>query len=248
MDREGLEPEAFEQACRAGPAKALYCMPTLHNPTGVVMPEARRKEIAAIAAEYGVPIVEDDSYGFLLPDETPLSAYADEAYYLAGTSKSLAPGLRIGFLLPPPSMVDRLKAAISSTTFSVPTLMGDVVAEWIFDGTAERVMSWKRSEVAERQQLAQSLLGRYDDVSHSMSQQVWLTLPDPWCTSEFVDQAAMRGVLVSPAEGFIAGRASPPHAVRVCLGPIADRRRLEQGLQVLAEILEQPPEPCQVVV
>jgi len=248
MDREGLEPEAFEQACRNEPARALYSMPTLHNPTGVVMPQTRRKEIAAIAAKYGVPIVEDDSYGFLLPNETPLSAYADDAYYLAGTSKSLAPGLRIGFLLPPSSMVDRLKAAISSTTFSVPTLMGDVVAEWIFDGTADRVMSWKRSEVAERQQLAQSLLGQYDDVSHPMSQQVWLTLPEPWCTSEFVDQAAMRGVLVSPAEDFIAGRAPPPHAVRVCLGPVANRERLQEGLQVLAEILGQPPEPCQVVV
>lgn len=248
MDREGIEPEAFEQACRVGPAKALYCMPTLHNPTGVVMPAARRKEIAAIAAEHGVPIVEDDSYGFLLPDETPLSAYANDVYYLAGTSKSLAPGLRIGFLLPPSSMVDRLKAAISSTTFSVPTLMGDVVAEWIFDGTADRVMSWKRSEVAERQQLARSLLGQYDDVSDPMSQQMWLTLPEPWCTSEFVNQAAMRGVLVSPAEDFIAGRAPPPHAVRVCLGPVADRGRLEEGLRVLAEILSQPPEPCQVVV
>jgi len=109
-------------------------------------------------------------------------------------------------------------------------------------------MSWKRSEVAERQQLAHSLLGQYDDVSHPMSQQVWLTLPEPWGTSEFVDQAAMRGVLVSPAEDFIAGRAPPPHAVRVCLGPIADRGRLEEGLQILAEILGQPPEPCQVVV
>ena len=247
MDRDGIEPEAFEQACRQEPPKALYGMPTLQIPTGVVMPETRRKEIAAIAAEYGVPIVEDDSYGFLLPDETPLSAYADDAYYLAGTSKSLAPGLRIGFLLPPSAMVDRLKAAISSTTFSVPTLMGDVVAEWIFDGTADRVMSWKRNEIAERQQLAQSFLGQYDDVSHPMSQQVWLTLPDPWCTSEFVDQAAMRGVMVSPAEDFIAGRA-PPHAVRVCLGPIADRGSLEKGLQTLAEILDQPPEPCRVVV
>lgn len=247
MDREGLDPEALEQACREQPAEALYCMPTLHNPTGVVMPASRRKRIAAIATEYGVPVVEDDSYGFLLPEETPLSAFAEEAYYMAGTSKSLAPGLRIGFLLPPSSMVDRLKAAISSTTFSVPTLMGDVVAEWIFDGTADRIMSWKRSEVAERQQLAQSLLGQYDEVSHAMSQQAWLTLPEPWCTSEFVDQAAMRGVLVSPAEDFIAGRAPPPHAVRACLGPVADRGRLEEGLQVLAEILGQPPEPCQVV-
>lgn len=248
MDRDGLEPEAFEAACREGDAKALYCMPTLHNPTGVLMPDARKREIAAIAARYGLPVVEDDSYGFLLPSETPLSAYADGAYYLCGTSKSLAPGLRIGFLLAPSTMTDRLKAAISSTTYSVPTLMADVVTEWIFDGTADRVMSWKRTEVATRQQLAQDLLGTYADVNHPMSQQLWLTLPEPWSTSEFVDQAAMRGVLVSPAEDFVAGRVAPPHAVRVCLGPVADRGRLQGALQTLADILAEPPEPCPIVM
>lgn len=248
MDREGLDPEAFAATCQADRPQALYCMPTLHNPTGVMMPAGRRQEIATIAAEYGVPVVEDDSYGFLLPEEVPLSAYSDDAYYLAGTSKSLAAGLRIGYLMPPPAMVDRLKAAISSTTFNVPALMGDAVAEWILDGTADRVMEWKRAEVAERQQLAQSLLGAHADGNHPMSQQIWLSLPDPWCTSEFVDQAAMRGVVVSPAEDFVAGRAAPPHAVRVCLGPVADRGRLAHGLQTLADILGEPPEPCQVVV
>ena len=128
----------------------------------------------------------------------------------------------------------------------MPFLGGRALAErtgrWI--STAGSVGCSRRARAA----LAQSFLGQYDDVSHPMSQQVWLTLPDPWCTSEFVGQAAMRNVLVSPADDFIAGRAAPPHAVRVCLGPIADRGRLEEGLRTLAEILDQPPEPCQVVV
>ncbi len=248
MDREGLDPDAFADACSDPSVKALYCMPSLHNPTGVLMPQDRRQTVAATAAKHGVPIVEDDSYGFLVPDQAPLSASSSDAYYLVGTSKSLAPGLRIGFLLPPPGMVERLRPAISSTTFSVPTLMGDVVAEWIFDGTAERVMSWKREEVAARQALAQDILAPHATVSHPMSQQVWLSLPEPWSTAEFVAQAAMRGVLVSPAEDFVAGRGTAPHAVRVCLGPVPDRSRLQEGLTALAEMLGEPPEPCCVVV
>ena len=248
MDEDGLRPDALEAACREGNPKALYTMPTLHNPVGTVMPEDRRAEIAAAAARYDLPVVEDDSYGFLLPKIKPLAAHSPKIYYLAGTSKSLAASLRIGFLLCPPDMVDRISAAISSTTFNASPPMAEVVAEWIFDGTADRVMEWKRREVAVRQQIAQSILGRFDYTGHAMAQHGWLRLPDPWCTDDFVSQARMRGVLVSPAEHFVAGRMAPPYAVRITLGSVPDRTTLERGLTTLAEILDGPPEPCTSVV
>src|SRR6266851_1552084 len=71
MDADGLLPDAFDSACRGGAIKALYTMPTLHNPTTAIMPEARRREIAEIARRYGVAIVEDDVYGFLLDTPPP---------------------------------------------------------------------------------------------------------------------------------------------------------------------------------
>ena len=75
MDEEGIRADALEAACATTDAKALYCMPTLQNPTAVVMSERRRQEIAAIAESYGLAVVEDDSYGFLLPEVKPLGAY-----------------------------------------------------------------------------------------------------------------------------------------------------------------------------
>ena len=248
MDGDGLRPDAFEDACRLGSAKALYTMPTLHNPVGCVMPEGRRQEIAAIADRYGVPIVEDDSYGFLVPDVKPIAAFSPNVYYLVGTSKSLAASLRIGFVLSPSDMVDRLTAAVSSTTFLASPPMAEVVAQWIFDGTANRIMEWKRREVAARQEIVRSILGRFDYRSHPMAQHVWLELPDPWCCDDFVSNAKMRGVLVSPAEIFVAGRATPPYAVRITLGSVPDRETLTRGLTALAEILDAPPKPCKAVI
>ena len=64
-------PDAFEAACRNGAIKALYTMPTLHNPTTAIMPEDRRRAIAEIAGCHGVAIVEDDVYGFLLDTPPP---------------------------------------------------------------------------------------------------------------------------------------------------------------------------------
>lgn len=251
MDEEGIRPDALEAACATTEAKALYCMPTLQNPTATVMSEKRRQEIVAIAESYRLPVVEDDSYGFLLPGTKALGAYASNPelfYYLTGTSKSLAPGLRVGFLHSPIAMVDRLAAAISATTFIAPPPTAEVVASWIADGTADRVMEWKRIEVHKRQAHAKKALSSFDYRAHPASPHGWLILPEPWCVSDFVNQARMRGILVSPADEFVAGRATSVHAVRLCLGPVRERKRLDHALTTLAEILDEPPEPCRALV
>jgi DNA-binding transcriptional MocR family regulator len=75
----------------------------------------------------------------------------------------------------------------------------------------------------------------------------WLPLPEPWRTETFVAQARARGVMVTPAEEFMVGRDSAPHAVRVCLGATLSRDRLEEGLRRLAVLLAQGPEPALAV-
>jgi DNA-binding transcriptional MocR family regulator len=141
MDDEGIRPEALEAALATTDAKALYCMPTLQNPTGAVMSDARRRDVVAIAEQYDVAVVEDDSYGFLLPRQKTLASFGsrgEKFYYLTGTAKSLAPGLRVGFILAPRQMVDRLAASISATTIMAPAPMAELVSHWVADGTADR--------------------------------------------------------------------------------------------------------------
>jgi DNA-binding transcriptional MocR family regulator len=251
MDEEGIRPEALEAACATTAAKALYCMPTLQNPTSAVMSDERRKVIAAIAEAYGIAVIEDDSYGFLLPRQRPLRSFArnpSKFFLVSGTSKSLAPGLRVGFLVSPPAMVDRLAASLSATTIMAPSPTAEVVSRWIEDGTAERVMEWKRGEIRARQKLALSALGGFEYRSHPASPHVWLTIPEPWCVRDFVAQARMRRIALSPAEDFIAARSTSAHAVRICLGGVADRARLERALSTVAEILENAPEAYQALV
>lgn len=251
MDDEGIRPDALEAAGATTNAKVLYCMPSLQNPTAAVMSEKRRREIVAIAESYEMTVVEDDSYGFLVPGSRPLVSFAMDPsrfYYLTGTSKSLAPGLRVGFLRAPSPMMDRLAAAISSTILMATQSMADVVVRWVDDGTAERVMQWKRAEIGERQKMAKQILGRFDYRAHSSSPHGWLTIPEPWCVRDFVEQARMRGVVLSPAEDFIAARSTSAHAVRICLGPVEDRRRLQRALVTVSDILDTPPAPCQARV
>jgi DNA-binding transcriptional MocR family regulator len=245
MDGQGLRPDAFEKACADSGAKILYCLPTVQNPTATVMPEARRREIAAIARAHDVAIVEDDIYGFLLPEQPPpIAAFAPErSYYIASLSKCLGGGLRIGYLLAPERAVDRLATTLRTTIWMASPLMAEVAARWLQDGTAERLIEQTRRETAARQELAQELLADLDFSTHPHAFHLWLHMPDPWCANDFVALAARRGVAVTPPAAFVPGRGPSPHAVRVCLGGPPSRAQLAEGLKVLCDLLSAPPSP-----
>ena len=250
MDADGLLPDAFERACRDGDARILYTIPTLQNPTCSVMPEDRRREIAKIAQRHGVAVVEDEVYGHLLPEHpTPLAALAPEhGFLLSSTSKLVAPGVRIGFLAAPKSYVDRLGAAIWATASMAPHPMAALVADWIERGDIARFVAWRREESALRWQLAQDGFHGRDLAGHPCGFHVWLLLPEPWRAADFVMQAKRRGVSVTASEVFAAGRAEPVSAIRVSLTPVADIRKIEQALRILDDLLDEPVDPCALVV
>jgi DNA-binding transcriptional MocR family regulator len=242
MDSHGLRPEAFAAACRAGAPRALYTIPTIQNPTTAVMPESRRRELARIAREHGVLIVEDDVHGPLLENGPPPIARLapDVTCYLGGTAKALVPGLRISYLLAPPALIARLGAGIRATTWMATPLMAAVAAEWIKDGTAKQLVKRRRDEARARQKLAAALFGARECEANPAGNHVWLHLPEPWRSETLAEAARQRGVLVTPAQAFVVGRATAPHAVRVCLAAARNRAELREGLTRLVQVLDGP--------
>ncbi len=239
VDDEGLRPEAFEAACKGGTARFLYTIPTIQNPTASILPEARRRRIAGIAEAHDVTILEDDIYG-LLPAERPLpiARHAPErTVYVTSLSKTLAPGLRIGFLTAPERLIDRMIPALGATTWMAAPLLAELAASLIEDGTAGAILKSKRKEAEARQVLAAKILRPSGAGAHPQSFHLWLPLPDPWRGEDFAAKARQRGVAVNPGEVFVAGTGKPPAAVRVCLGAARTRDRLEKGLWILRDIL-----------
>lgn len=249
-DEQGIVPEAFERACRSGSVRVLYTIPTIHNPLGTVMPEERRREIARIAEEHDIAIVEDDVHSFILErPPLPLSAFAPErSYYILTTSKSIAGGMRIGYLYAPRRMVDRLATSLRATVWMAAPLMAEIVSEWIRDGTAERLVMQKRKEAAERQEIARRIFQGLRFRAHPLSFHVWLELPEPWRSDEFLAQARRRGVMVTPPEAFVPAREEAPHAVRVCLGAARTRQQLEKGLKIIRELCRSTPKPTLSII
>jgi DNA-binding transcriptional MocR family regulator len=244
-DEHGIRPEAFDEACRRDTARLLYTIPTIQNPLGTVMPEERRREIASIATARGVAIVEDDVHSFMLPEPPrPLSSFAPEnSYFIMSTSKSIAGGLRVGYLVAPERMIEPLAATLRTTVWMAPPLTAEIAAEWIRDGTADRLVAQKRAEAAARQSIAARALEGFGFDAHPLSFHLWLRLPEPWRGNEFTAQLRRRGVAVTPSEAFVPGRGEAPHAVRVCLGAPRSKARLEQGLAAVRDALLGTPDP-----
>lgn len=238
IDGHGLRPDALAKACSEGGAKAVYLIPTLHNPTTAVMPEARRREIADVARAHGLRIIEDDVHGLLATDRpAPLATLAPElSYYLTSTSKTLAPGLRIAYVAAPPADVPRLAASLRATTWAVAPLTAAVASHWIRDGTADRILEARRQEARERQALARARLAGFDFDTKPEAYYLWLRLPEPWRSDSFAAEARARQVLVTPAEAFGIGREQTPHAVRICMGAARSRETLARGLDTVAAL------------
>jgi DNA-binding transcriptional MocR family regulator len=247
MDAEGLRPDALEQACRTTRARALYCMPRLQNPTSAVMSDRRRRQIAAIAEQYRLTVIEDDVYGFLSPEKAPLAASIPErTVFVTSLSKSLFPGMRLGCVVAPPDVLERIVAVVWSTMIMASPIGADLLSGWIEDGTAARIAEWKRHEVAARQLMARRLLEGERLQTHPASPHVWLHLPARWSSESFASQVRGRGVILNVATQF-ATADQPARAVRVCLGPPRTRGGLEQALAIVRQTLASYPMSARAV-
>jgi DNA-binding transcriptional MocR family regulator len=238
-DAEGLRPDELLRAAQGRKIGCILCSPTLHNPTNAIMSLARRQEILRIAGDLGVHVIENDSYGHLSGDTTPTmtSLAAERCIYLCGLSKSIAPGLRIGFILSPAHIMEQLSEAIHATSWTSPTLMGEIASVLIEDRLAERFVAGHRVEALARARAAREILGCTELPPACPTYHLWLPLPEPWLAGEFCAELRRAGVIVAPADVFAVDRTPAPHAIRISLGGVRERERLVQALQVVADTL-----------
>ncbi len=249
-DAFGLMPEALDTACRQLSPKALYALPTLQNPTTVTMPIERRLEIVEICRRHGVIIIEDDIYGFLPPAAPlPLAALApDQTLYVTSLSKSVAPGMRIGYMRPPQAWAERLSGMMRASLWMAPPIMAEIAARLIRSGAARKLALAQRDEATRRQGIAKQILAGQEMAAPAYAVHLWLHLPEPWRREEFAAAARRRGVGVASADAFAVGRMTVPHAVRICVTAPRDAHEVERGLTVIAELLKTGPAPGSPIV
>lgn len=239
MDRAGVCPDALDSALRSGQARVAVLMPTLQNPTTINMPLARRRAIAEVLRQRNGLVIEDDVYGHL-PGNTlpPLAALVPEQVrYVTSLSKSVAPGLRLGFLYDPTAQPQDLIDQFHTTSWLVNPLMARIATEWIHNGTAERRVAWQKKELQRRQRLLAQILPEAAAVHPAESPHAWIKLPDGQDASAFCSRARSAGLVITPAAVFAAQRQLADQHVRLCLGAANSVGELKTALQTLSRLL-----------
>jgi DNA-binding transcriptional MocR family regulator len=237
VSTQGTNLDALEQLCDARPVRAIYAMPTLHNPLGSVMSEHDRTRLVQIARRHGQLIIEDASYAYLVHNPpTPLAMLApDITIYVSGLSKSIATGLRVGYLAAPAPLVPALERAIRATTWNTPALTVAIACRWLDDGTVDHLEAGKRNDARARQAIARDVLTGLPQVSHPASYFAWLPLPEDARADRIAASLARHRISVSTAEPF-ATTTHTPQALRLALGS-PDLNSLSTTLRTVAHVV-----------
>lgn len=240
-DREGMQPAAFEEACRQHRPQVVCLTPDAQNPTAAVMGFERRTEIVRIARAHDVMILQDDCLSSPVQRLPGLRALAPErCYHVGSLSKTVTPALRFGWAVAPVGLGDALRLTMQQGQFALSRMISDLCLDLLRSGAARDLADAVRTEQSRRLERMVNVLGAYDLSWQPGLPFAWLRLPLGWRPSIFTRVAEARGVLVRPADEFAVIHGRAPNGVRLSVPGQVPLASLDAGLATVARLLASP--------
>ncbi|MEU4214761.1 PLP-dependent aminotransferase family protein [Actinoplanes sp. NPDC026623] len=248
MDADGLIPAALEAAviAAAGRAKFLYTIPTYQNPAGVTLTDARRDEILDICERHGLLVVEDDPYGMLgFEGEAPRPLRArrrEGILYVSTFSKTFAPGLRVGWILAPHAVREKLVMASEANILCPSAFAQGAVTQYLSTMPwREQIKSYREIYRERRDALLEGLRDLMPAGTTWTRPKgglfVWATLPEGLDSKAMMPRAIAARVAYVPGTGFYADGTGAGHMRLNFSFPPPERIR--EGVRRLAGVMEQ---------
>jgi 2-aminoadipate transaminase len=248
LDQEGMRIDALAAALadlkrRDITPKYIYTIPTVQNPTGTIMPQARRAELLKLAAQYGVPIFEDDCYADLIWDgKRPPALYAMDrnrrgVIHIGSFSKSIAPALRVGYIVAPWDMLSRMLTL--KTDAGSGALEQMVLAEYCAPHFTSHVPQLRRGLRAKLDTLMEALDEQFGTAAEFRDPKggifLWVKLPDNVDTLKLYQAALAAGVAINPGPEWSTDKAYAGSRLRLCFAS-PSHEQIREGVAVLAEV------------
>jgi len=247
LDHEGMRMDALETALthlkhRGVTPKYIYTIPTVQNPTGTIMPEPRRAELLRLSQDYGVPVFEDDCYADLIWDgQRPPAIHAMSrnggVIHIGSFSKSIAPALRVGFIVAPWEMLSRMLAL--KTDAGSGALEQMVLAEYCAPHFTTHVPKLTRGLRAKLDTLMEALNEQFGTAAEFEAPKggifLWVKLPDHVDTLKLYQAALAAGVSINPGPEWSTNKAHAGCRLRLCFAS-PSHEQIREGIAVLAEV------------
>jgi DNA-binding transcriptional MocR family regulator len=228
MDAEGLTPEAFDQAARTGASRILYLVPTLQNPTTSTMSHQRREELVAVARNHNITIIEDDIFRLLDARVQPPTFYTlapERTYHITSLSKTLAPGLRIGFVVAPDGQDRMLRSHIRIMAARTVGITGEIARYWIESDLASGILTRTRNELASRRAVFLDVFKDQKLRCEPGAPFAWLQLPE-----------------VSPGSLFHLNRNTQSQHIRICFGNPQSTWQTRSAFETIRKLMNEHDE------
>jgi GntR family transcriptional regulator/MocR family aminotransferase len=242
VDNHGLDPASIPPEC-----DYIFTTPSHHCPTNVSMPLDRRRELVESAARDRFIIIEDDYDSQLLDKDSPLPALkslddSGRVIYVGSLSKTIAPGLRLGFIVADPDLLEELRGLRRLMLRHPPANNQRAIALFLSLGHHDTLIRRLTSALTERREaLAESLrrkLPEFEFSDKASGSSIWLKGPQHIDTADLADRAREHGVLVEPGHVFFGSRIKPHNYLRVGISSIA-LQKIEPGVAQLASVVDE---------
>ena len=242
---ERIDIPALELSLKEHRPKLIYLAPTYQNPTGTTLTIEERKAIAHLASQYEIPVIEDDPYGELRydgPASPPIKSFAaeDAVIYLGTFSKTLAPGLRLGWIVADPDLIAHLTIAKQGTDLHTSTLLQRATHYYLTHYNASGHVETIRQTYKIRRDLMVAELEQNFSAQVKWTQPtggmfIWLSLPDNYNTDTLLPRAVAANVAYVPGSHFYANEVSHRSMRLNFSNPTPSQ--IKQGIKALAEVL-----------
>ncbi|MFI6523052.1 PLP-dependent aminotransferase family protein [Spirillospora sp. NPDC050679] len=244
MDEEGLRPDLLADAFAVTGARALYCQPTFHNPTGTVLTAARRAEVLAVARRAGAFVIEDDFARHLgiEPGPPPLAALDGDGrvVHIASLTKATAPSLRVAAVIARGPVAERIRATQLVEEFFTARPLQETLLELVSSPGWPRHLRAVRTALKTRRDAVSAAFAEHLPglaVSRPMGgMHQWVRLPDGTDDVELAEAALRAGVLVSAGRSFFPAEPPGPF-LRISYGSAGSPGELAEGVRRLAAVL-----------
>ena len=242
MRVDRLAAKLAELKAQAIQPKFIYVIPTVQNPDGTIMPEARRAQLLELSAEYGVPIFEDECYADLLwtGERPPAMAAMDrnrQVVHCGSFSKTIAPALRVGYIVAEPGLVAQIAACKDDGgTGALEQMMLAEYCRGHFDDHVAKVTVLLKEKLDVMVAALEEHFGTAAEFTPPPGGIfLWVAFPDAVDATKLAAAAAARGVAINPGPDWSSDVAPARSRIRLCFGnPTADAIR--DGVRVLAEV------------
>ncbi|HEY3791947.1 MAG TPA: PLP-dependent aminotransferase family protein [Bradyrhizobium sp.] len=247
LDQDGMRMDALATALadlkgKGITPKYIYTIPTVQNPTGTILPEGRRAELLKLSQQYGVPVFEDDCYADLIWDgKRPPAIYAmsqtSNVIHIGSFSKSIAPALRVGYIVAPWAMLARTLAL--KTDAGSGALEQMVLAEYCTPHFSTHVPKLTRGLRAKLDTLMEALNEQFGTAAEFEDPKggifLWVKLPDNVDTLKLYQAALAAGVAINPGSEWSTDKARAGCRLRLCFAS-PSHEQIREGVAVLADV------------